>query len=72
MPIITVTNDDVPSPIGKLKKGDKITYDGSSSSDKHCYNFYHNDKRIENRNDLLNKTLWAIDKFRKLKGLLKK
>lgn len=67
MPIITITDDNIATPIGTLKKGDKIEYGGTSSSDKHCYNFYLNDKRIENRNDLLDKTLWAIQKFKKMK-----
>lgn len=66
MPTVIIA-DEIASPIGKLKKGDKIEYDGSSADDKHCYNFYHNDKRIENRSNLLNKTLYAIEKFKKMR-----
>lgn len=65
MPTVTIV-DEIASPIGKLKKGDKITYEGCSD-DNYCYNFYHNDKRIENRSNLLNKTLYAIEKFKKMK-----
>lgn len=72
MPDIVITiKDEIASPIGKLKVGDKIEYGGSSSNDKHCYNFFHNGKRIENRNNLLDKTLWAIEKFKKMKSMIK-
>jgi hypothetical protein len=71
MPTVTVnTNEEIASPIGRLKKGDKISYEGCSD-DNHCYNFYFNGKKIENRSNLLNKTLYAIERFSKMKKLIR-